>query len=202
MLKYSNFKTFFLAFLLLNAFCTTTYSQSPTKEQTNDFLKSYYENKGEMICSDDRYPESVSNSFKLTSIKDLGNCEYEVKYEWRYDFRKPSENLRDSYIHNYTIRINLSKVEEANYFYTKKGDCRLYYIRLKGVPGVKFSIKKESIYYSNPSLNSSETEFLNEVDIPAGRQSDTNEISAEIVKINRAFNHLRKLCGAPDPIKF
>ena len=201
-MKHLSFKTLILALLLLNAFYTTAYSQSPTKEQTIEFLKSYYENKGEMICSDDRYPESVSNSFKLTSIKDLGNCEYEVKYEWEYDFRKYDENLRQSYIHYYTVRINLSKVEAANYFYTKKGDCRLYYIRLKGVPGVKFSSKQESIYYSNQSLNSSETNFLNEVDIPAGRQSDTNEISAEIVKINRAFDHLRKLCGAPDPIKF
>lgn len=181
---------------------TTTYSQSPTKEQTIDFLESYFENKGKMTCIQERYPESVSNSFKLISIKELENYEFEVKYEWGYDFRKHDEDLKDSYVNNYTIKINLNKVEAVNYFYTKKGDCRLYYVRLKGIPGIKFSSKKESIYYSNPSLNSSETEFLNEVDIPAGRQSDSNEISDEIVKINRAFNHLRKLCGAPDPIKF
>jgi hypothetical protein len=41
--KHLNVKTFFLALLLLNAFYTTAYSQSPTKEETIAFIQNTIE---------------------------------------------------------------------------------------------------------------------------------------------------------------
>jgi hypothetical protein len=190
--------TYFLC-ITLCIFSTTAYSQSPTKEQTIDFLKSYYENKGNMICTDESYPRRTSNSFKLISIKELGSCEYEIKWEWDYNYYNANENLKDYSYSRYTTIINFSKIEELSFFSSKRGDCKLYYIQLKGAPGVKFSVTKESYAFGKKGT---ETYSENEVEIPANNEYGGGEIMEETKKIYQAFNHLRKLCGAPDPIKF
>lgn len=74
------------------------------------------------------------------------------------------------------------------------------YIIFKGAPGVKFAVTEESDGYGEKKT---ETYSRNEIYIPANNQNDDRgEISEETRKIYQAFKHLRKLCGAPDPIKF
>lgn len=108
---------------------TTSYSQSPTKEQTIDFLKSYYEVKGNMSCREASYPNRISNSFKLISIKNLRNCEFEIKWEWDYNYYNAEKNLKDYSYSRYTMIIDFSKIEEMQYSIDeKRGNCRLYYI--------------------------------------------------------------------------
>lgn len=188
-------------FLFIVFFFTTySFSQSPTKEQTIDFLKSYYDNKGKMSCEDLNYPTATSNSFKVLSINEIGNCEYKIIWEWDYNYKNVNENLKDFSYKKYTVVINFNKVEELRYSKTKRGDCNLYYIKIKGTPGVKFSVTNESESYGKKDTRTySDSEIL----IPANFQySDGGEIFAETEKIFKAFNHLRKLCGAPEPIKF
>jgi hypothetical protein len=190
----------YFLFIILCIISTTAYSQSPTKEQTIDFLKSYYEGKGKMSCEELSYPHQTSNSFKLISIKDLGNCEYEIKWEWDYNYYYAKDHSKDYSYRRLTTIVNFSKIEELGYFTSKRGDCNLYYINVKGAPGVKFAVTEESLSYGK---NETKTYSESKVMLPANNQYDApGKIFEETEKIYKAFNHLRKLCGAPDPIKF
>lgn len=181
-------------------FTTYSFSQSPTKEQTIDFLKSYYDNKGKMTCEDLNYPRATSNSFKVLSINEIGNCEYKIIWEWDYNYKNVTENLKDFSYKKYTVVINFNKVEGLRYSKTQRADCNLYYVKFKGTPGVKFSLTIESESYGEKDTR---TFSDNEISIPANFQyNDGGEIFEETEKIFKAFNHLRKLCGAPEPIKF
>jgi hypothetical protein len=200
--KHLNVKTFFLALLFLNAFYTTAYSQSPTKEQTIDFLKSYYKNKGKMIFSEGEFThKETSNSYTVISIKELTTCEYEIVWEWEYNYRNSRSNIKDHSLARYTAIINFSKVEEITFLLHKpRGSNTLFSLILKASPGVSFHLKKEDIVggYGSNLYN----ELKNEIQIPANLQVDNAVIFPETEKVSKAFNHLRKLCGAPDPIKF
>ncbi len=100
------------------------------------------------------------------------------------------------------MTINLSKVEEVTFESQSKGECRLFYIKFKAIPGVKFSQAIES-EGNMKTDKKSESVLIHEVRIPANNAYGREYfISPETEKVFKAFNHLRKLCGAPDPIKF
>ena len=100
------------------------------------------------------------------------------------------------------MTINLSKVEEVTFESQSKGECRLFYIKFKAIPGVKFSQTIE-VEGDMKTDKKSESVLTNEVRIPANNAYGREYfISPETEKVFKAFNHLRKLCGAPDPIKF
>lgn len=156
----------------------------PTYKETADYIKSYFDNDNkkqhDRIRTDwysGGYLESLS--YKILYVE-IAGCTLYIGYE----------SLNKNYFHNTeqrsvkTYEIDISRIEDIKVTLIGYKDAEIkdqYYVN-----NISFKVKNRS------------TEMLLPFEvIPANAENSGKE-----TQIYKAFNHLRKLCGAPEPVKF
>lgn len=162
-----------ICLLLATAFTVNAQDGQPTKEQTIQFIKDYFNNQevgwpldgGKYFLSlEKNYVLSLEGTILTINIDEcLGDCYAVEKVEYTKTTKK----------------IDLKNIESifiSETKYTGESHCDL-----------------------KLSFNSINNKEKYELYINNGR--DCSKVQ-EYEKIKKAFNHLRKLCGAPEPISF
>lgn len=172
---------------------SSTQAKGPTKEETIAYIKNEL-NTGSAIYYV-VYPESgrngVLNPKRIVKIFIKGisfdNCELifniETKISERYSDIRWREYEQD-FQKDVTIKIPLNKIEsiEKRTITDEKAGVDTDFIEFKVSKG------ENLIYHSRENLTFSKYSL------------DINAFNVD--KLTKAFNHLRKLCGAPEPISF
>lgn len=173
-------KKILLSFLLLFlAFVAQAQDTKPTKEQTIEYIINKLQDYG----WDNEYDQSgyfihVKHSIKEITFKDNN------LYVKTYHYGSMTDRATSEYLQEYYI--NLKEVEKVVQTKSEKGG---WFLSLSSVNS------KKNIKYIKTNVSPTTTtdnQNVSEVSIP----------SPDDDKLVKAFNHLRKLCGAPEPIKF
>lgn len=172
-------KKILLSILLLSfGFAVMAQDAKPTKDQTIEYLVNFlnhYESDKKVTL-----PGQVEAHYihKLNSFS-IKDCQVSLQA-----FYYHTSNMSDKITQRTTeFSFNLTDVEKVDLSSTKLGDHIFYFIKITA------HNKKKN--FSSKEVGQTETY--------------TDSISFSIPndeKIIQAFNHLRKLCGAPEPIKF
>jgi len=188
----------------------------PTKEQTVQFIKNYYQENSMSTgigFYTDKHNQKTSYNKSVQNIEihfDENTNEFTISFESEYSVTifTNSGPWRSKEFTKEKYSIDLSKIESINQTnYLIRNEYDLYEIKLdfKTAQGYKI----ECFYISNDKSMESlvlpnSPEMKNIISIPVNFYSADNnfEHSNHNKKIKQAFNHLRKLCGAPDPISF
>jgi hypothetical protein len=186
------------------AFTSQAQNGKPTKEETIQFINSYYEKTFSFQCMEQSslYMHQKEMSLKNFNLVFDGNI---LKISWQENYKLKSfskERLKstdEESTYKTNLIIDFSKVQLIEQAFTNgtylecEKDFIILYARFRGITGHKFS--KE---------NDGKSTEDNLVDIPINiyKRDNTSDQEAVNKKIIQAFNHLRKLCGAPEPISF
>jgi len=205
-----------ICLLMATVFTINAQDGKPTKEETVQFIKEYYQNNilstGVSGYTDKNnkeifYNKSVENidvqfDKKLNIFSFYLETIYYINISTVAGPWKTTKYSKDKYI------IDLSKIElinQTNFKMRKEDNMYEIKINFKATQGYKI----EHFYISNnESLESlvlpSAPAMKNTIDIPVNFYAADNgfEHSTHNKKNLQAFNHLRKLCGAPEPISF
>jgi hypothetical protein len=186
---------------MATVFTVNAQDKKPTKEQTILFIKSEIEGKifgGTCYAMNGYYSLLGTNFSDMTlELKDC-NLIFRYKYEAINTYNYPGGKADMGYKCSDEIDIDLSKIETVKAKYMKFNDLcsgdklnyKIVLLALKLQPGYKklencgYYLSKDTYYIPVGVINCDEC--------------DDQEINKKI----KAFNHLRKLCGAPDPISF
>lgn len=186
-------KKLFLTLAFASGMFTVTAQEKPTKEQTVEFLNHYYElNQSSWECGT---ADEGFKSFKVNSITLLDSCK--IKIKWRYDYSIDYEGNTTKHYTDYVTILEMNKVERLTVVRAKFDNCYLDYLRFTASPNNSFYVISKGVGFGGYEEN---TGNEMEVKIPIGKSF--GELSDEEIKVKKAFNHLRKLCGAADPISF
>lgn len=193
--------------LILMTSLSNAQTTKPTIEETVQFIKNELQNHISYRYESETYvPNDFFDYFKerytydYTSIK-MDSCFMEVLYNRKryvtrkyvnYKDRSTAEDYDNKLLNdeNENKKIDFSKIETL---YIKVEEIADYKNRKKSaVKGnfaeIVFKQKKDDGTYQN-------------IEIPLGLYSaDFDDFKS--LKIYKAFQHLRKLCGAPEPISF
>lgn len=188
--------------LLLLLTTTAAFAQKPTREQTVQFIKSYFE-EGFSPCMQNENGDFITRRIDRPSVSfDAQSCLLTFEYEFYYKYSNPSANLYDNNISHEKYVADLSKVESVSLTITPFGDCQFVYLELNMAPSHKADYYFYGGFYETTAYPA-EPEKKKSASIPIGAYKcngcDDHEHNKKIIQ---AFNHLRKLCGAPDPINF
>lgn len=194
-----------LLFLLLATTLSYAQDSKPTIEETVQFIKNELNHIGYRFESEDNFPnsffdyEKVIYTYDYTSIK-MDSCLMEVLYNIKryrtkkyvnYKDRSTAENYDDKLVNdeNENKKIDFSKIETLLFSVEEIADYKNSKKSVKGnFVKIYFKQKKDDGTYQN-------------IIIPLGFYSaDFDDFTS--LKIYKAFQHLRKLCGAPEPISF
>lgn len=173
-------KKLLLSFLFI-ANCSLANAQEakPTKEQTVEYiintLKNYERNN-----EDERAGVFV---FVKYSIKEI-TFSADKLYVKMYDYLSITDGKTNEYLEE--VYIDLKDIEQIKQRKNRYGDCLIDLISVNSKKTIK-SIRNNI----RPTTN---TDNQNVSTITIGVPCDE--------KLVQAFNHLRKFCGAPEPIKF
>jgi len=189
-----------LTICLIAAMALTGNAQikGPTKEQTITFIKDYF--------AEHQFIGRKTSSQSKTSCRnikaDFNDCKVTIYWDDTDTyFNMTPDNLNKTYVNKYEVVIDFKNIESVEIRPSGDDDGNGQYqahLTLKAAPNTTFSIR--TIDYHN-----SDTGFENvkEVNIPVNSYSCSSCDHWEYSKkIQQAFNHLRKLCGAPEPISF
>lgn len=175
------------ASLLLTSLMMNAQDGKPTKEQTIAFIEEYFENPVFKEKGIEEHHEKKDVYYKRYIFK-VKNMHIDKDCVLNFVISKDTESIigREIYKNSWMddpygekkIMVNLSKVEEITL--QRRGNTRYLYYLL-------FKIKGESNYIELPFTNSDKI-----VDFK----------TIETYQIYKAFQHMRKLCGAPEPISF
>lgn len=175
-------------------------TSKPTKEETIRFIKDYYEDKS-FTCLE-RELSTVQTKTSDKVAVDFNSVTNIMTLSWVYTFRFTNSNDHSDdqdQVTQYKLTIDFSKVEAVSLTDVKGGNCVLSYASLKATSGEKLELFERNYtkLHNKSSLQDERTETVlkKEAFLPI----ESNEGNIKIIK---AFNHLRKLCGAPDPISF
>lgn len=166
--------------------CSVSFLQAqenkPTKEQTIEyiigFFKSHYPENEKSYRREDFY---FKNEGCLVTI---GFYSY-----WVTDDGKKSTREKTEY------NFDISKIESTEIVYGKPMDKRAdnyQIVFLKFIP-----INNQELI---TEIKESEKKLRNDTRVYLGMMPESTNFVE--LKIRKAFDHLRKLCGAPDPVKF
>ncbi|MGV8946381.1 MAG: hypothetical protein ACOH1N_08135 [Lutibacter sp.] len=209
-----------LTICLLIAIAHTSQAQDgkPTKEQTVQFIKDYmskiiyeystmekgkgwYISKGHLDENFKVMFDTTNNNMTIT---------YQSNYDYRYFEPSVSANENSKNITYNKVVLDLSKIESVFI-------STLDFSQVKNINSpstgygiyLVFNTPDKAIKYYSYSNNDdvkefpSNSELKQQVMLPIISYScngcDHQEVNKKIVQ---AFNHLRKLCGAPEPISF
>ncbi len=180
-------------------------NSGPTKEQTVQFIKDFFSNKINQCTNE------VDNG-KYTYISRINNISIEFNnassimtfyYENQLLLFKDYTEIKKDDIFYEKVIIDFSKIESISLFIGGLKNCKIIYAQLKASPGTTIDTYKAGGYSSKnkefSSIPSKEKEGLIPINSYECNNCDHNEQNKKIIQ---AFNHLRKLCGAPEPISF
>ncbi|MCU7619185.1 hypothetical protein NZ698_18555 [Chryseobacterium sp. PBS4-4] len=195
----------------------------PTKEQTIDFIKDYLKdfNSGEYNGKANTYPvsEILQNRVDNYSIDfSLDKCKPTVHYNttFSYDYKNDTSVRMYKILTKNKIIIDLKKIEEifiaSNYLNARSDmmDANLTFVAATGESSQHFltemtlSQQKDTEKDYNDMKLPETSSLKKNVSFPLSfySTSDNVDYKSQHKKILQAFNHLRKLCGAPEPINF
>lgn len=199
----------------------------PTKEQTISYIKSYFVNAGYgPITWDKEYTDGRKNPTRISEI-----LQPEIQFtednkmvfiwceSFFYHYRSMFEGewLEDKYTsyEKTKVVIDLNKIEAVSEYAIQRGNMPKYsktevYLKFKTAPGSfsdEFPSKEMNISGCDQSKLPQSAEKKQEVLIPVAlialpKGESYIDYVKEYDKIKKAFDHLRKLCGAPEPISF
>ena len=106
-----------------------------------------------------------------------------------------------------TLYIGFESLKQNHFHKTEQKSVTTHEIDISSIEYIKVTLigqqdaeMKEQQYVNNLSfkVKNRSTEML----LPFGTISANAENNGKETQIYKAFNHLRKLCGAPEPVKF
>jgi hypothetical protein len=191
--------------LLIAATCSVKAQQKPTKEQTINFIKGYYEEKS-FTCELSRTNDSRAFNVDDNFLIEFDNSTMTISWRHTYTYIHDKEtDLSHDKVSQNKAKINLSKIELISFSGFTRGNCTAWSAKLVASYGNKIELSKSSYMKSrNNGIKKDESTkvtYEKEINIPINVCDDCDP-NVQYEKILKAFNHLRKLCGAPEPIKF
>lgn len=181
-------KKFLISTLLLSlSFLTQAQDAKPTKEQTIEYIINTL--KGITVGGEKPGYGSAPDFDLKKTVEDITITECKLKIKMHHYFA--SDEKRDDYTSEY--EINLQDVESLELVETG---------RLGGTD-IKFKSKNNSELFFNKTIVKKTMSGYNTQNFEGKRSLAQIYVREEDkIKVRQAFNHLRKLCGAPEPIKF
>lgn len=185
--------------LLTIAFTSQAQEGKPTKEQTVEFIKNFFKDKI-IKCDDFRDKTYKSNETKNFSLDfDEANNSLTIYYENYGEYNNISAKYKKNSSAKYKTIIDLSKVESIVFEIHKLGECDDIYLNFKVAANANIAVYKCEETNTLPINPTQEKEVLIPINGYTCNGCDHSNYNQKIFK---AFNHLRKLCGAPEPISF
>ena len=167
--------------LLLMSSAVFAQNSKPTKEETVQFIKSELQDK--KLIRDyftrgpykgDVYPTTTS-IYSIWSNINMNDCRFKFTYHWMNTEEKNGVVVVDKKYSSVTeVSIDFNRVEQITI--DRYGEDIGSYI---------FKVKNDNGNYENKMV------------LIGSIESDPHS-----QKLSNAFQHLRKLCGAPEPISF
>ena len=176
-------KTLLLSFLFIaGAFAIQAQDAKPTKEQTIEFITSYVKN------ADSKLLENIEgySADKWIQIRERSYSNFKIS-------GANLEAIGRSRLHYINYVRNVDRYEEERN------------------EAIEIDLSKVDIIYCIPLKNKDESSItcsLISFHIPSDGPTSIGQPIAVVGNISeesqiyKAFDHLRKLCGAPEPIKF
>ena len=189
-----------ICFFIATVFTVTAQTKGPTKEQTIAFIKDYYDNNP-MIISLITDTQVLRKGYESMNIDfSSSNNLMIINFVFTYDYKSLDSDIKRKYKTGSKIILDLSKIEKIS-FYSPLGISEGTEI----VPRMQFKTMPNAViqeYVSDKNLNfPGDPKKVTTILIPTGACDNCNFVEAN-KKILQAFDHLRKLCGAPEPIDF
>lgn len=188
-----------LATTILILICSVSFLRAqdgkPTKEQTVNFIKRYFEEEFYFNCIKNKMPYTLDN-YQIAFNAEANQFTISYLSTQYYDGKVYGKT-------KYTFTMDLSKIESVKYRATAEYGCEIYFGSLifEVATGEGYKIKYERV---NLEGFGGETELkmknIADIDVFLGCIGCVDD--QKIEKLRLAFDHLRKLCGAPDPVKF
>lgn len=178
------------------AITTPVEQKGPTKEQTVTFIMDYF--------ADHQFIGRKMDSQSKTSYRNIkaifNDCLVTISWDDSVTyFNMTPDNLNKTYITKYEAIIDFKNIESVTIRPYGNDEGNQQYqadLTLKAAPNTTFKI-------TSTDKDSTGKNNLKEVNIPVNSYScDSCDHYQYSKKIHQAFNHLRKLCGAPEPIDF
>lgn len=167
-----------LCLLFVLSISVNAQDNGPTKEQTIEYIKSYFSDYKTGFRFEGVYRKLTANySIEFT------DCKMKISYDY-YDW---TDNTK---MYTQVFEFNLNTIESLGVVEGKSSERSDYMISFTTVN------KSKSILSKGESM-----EMLNEANVSVKYCSNCESDITQL-KIYKAFNHLRKLCGAPEPISF
>lgn len=176
----------FITLAFLSISFVQAQDNKPTKEQTVAFIKSFF--KDLKVGTIVRY--SIAHNMPYWKIVDnykieVNDCTLTIEYDTYEKF--PEERFAGTR----RLVIDLKDIETIAVSLDNRAVCQ-YSILFKTVNKKNSIKKKKADGYEN----------VYEGEILFHATTDIEDVAEEQMKMVKAFNHLRKLCGAPEPISF
>ena len=170
----------------------------PSYEETTSFIKTFFASAAIKDDLNDRFSYSFGpkdtyvqiHRYKIVDLSFSSGCTMHIKYEVTVSTAgSSSDGVRTIFDRS----IDLSRVESVAVERNCVGFARSCEEPQTAVYGIRFHVK-----------GSPDQKW---VDLPLAKaafegEPDKNVEKLEATKIFKAFNHLRKLCNAPEPIDF
>ena len=161
---------------------------APTKEETISYIKSYFaapfftNGLGFSVTYKSSAVRTDEMVYKITSLE-FYDCTMTVTYEMTKYVTFKSGQVYKEDPKLFTSTIDFSKVESMGFQIIAPAEAHSVY-------GLFFNYKGQG------------SKDRMELPIAGMPQNSSNIETLEKDKPYKAFNHLRKLCGAPEPIEF
>ena len=182
-----------ICLIMATVFTVNAQDGKPTKEQTVEFIKSYFKDKSIKVDEfNDKTKIYRSSEYTNFSVDfDYNTSQMIINFEYEGVFQAvTAPSLDNKTITNNKYVFNIYDIESIKTIFYGSGP---YEANLKFIP---IPNKMIETYKDNK-----EQKQEKEISIVVEKSYGIN-LSIEAAKLMKAFNHLRKLCGAPDPISF
>jgi hypothetical protein len=186
-----------ICLIMATMFTVNAQDGKPTKEQTIEFIKSYFKDKtfkvDEYNKNDKTYRSSEYMNFNVDF--NYNTSQMIINFKYQGVFKAVSEpSLDNETISSNKYIFNINEIESIQTLFYGNGP---FEAALKFIVGPNKIIETYKDEKDQKQIKKQEKE----VEIVVEKSYGT-DLSIEAAKLMKAFNHLRKLCGAPDPISF
>lgn len=188
-------KKIIVTILLITSFSIIAQESKPTKEQTVEFVTNYMKNLG--IVKENDFLSSLGKNikyFSYDSFEVVGHSLYvSIIIDEEYTSFETLQKTKKPRVSKSLI-IDLSKVEKITTYTTLRdtsiGNKKTYSSDFMNYI-VFHSVKGEKVFLEDGK-------YVKEVEIFINQDQNQEVKESQIFK---AFEHLRKLCGGPEPPK-
>ena len=180
---------------------TPTATKGPTKEETQNYILNELKNDSKIYFSKYSKEKGATAAYDIFTSYNLSQISFEdctlrlkirKEYKELYETRlSQSDRIVETTL---DVVIPLNKMEIISFI-----DDEIVFESVNGLSSIALSeekIRKYPSYVLNKQDEVISVETVSKADwnLPYNLQDPT--------KLTKAFNHLRKLCGAPEPISF